>query len=351
MFDQKTIWKYVAFIAVLGVASYFSESIKKMFNTKEGDEYEMIKKYLLNDSPLYGFNKPKIWIHTKYEINARKWKDFYSRNTYDLNQPYIHLTIKSIINHCGNDFHICLIDDETFSKLLPTWDIDLPTIAEPLKSQYRQLGLAQLIYFYGGFVVPNSFLCTRNLKGLYETGIANKKPFVCEAINRTINVQHQVNGSKTLFIPDTYFMGAEKNNPVIFEYIQYLNARSLKGHITREPEFLGDVNIGCVGSVNMEKMNLIGGEFIGIKTRKNKQVLVEDLMEDNYLDLSPEMYGIYIPEPEILLRPKYQWFAVLDTNQLIQSNIFIAKHIKASMIDAANIYSESSEIKSTIIGI
>jgi len=351
MFERKTIWKYVAFIAVLGFASYYSDSIKKIFFMKEGDEYEMVKKYLLNDSPLYGFNKPKIWIHTKYEINARKWKDFYSRNTYDLNQPYIHLTIKSIVNHCGNDFHICLIDDETFSKLLPTWNIDLPNMAEPQKTQYRQLGLAQLVYYYGGVVVPNSFLCTRNLKGLYNQGIQNKKSFVCEAINRTSNLQREEKGGKLLFIPDTYFMGAEKNNPVILEYVNYLNDRMKSGHMTREPEFLGDVNIGCVGSINVGKMNLIGGEYIGIKTRKRKPVLIEDLMEDNYLDLSPDMYGIYIPEPEILLRPKYQWFAVLDIRELLKSNIFIAKHIKASIVDASGIYNESSEVKSTVIGI
>ena len=222
MFEAKKIWKYIALIAVLGVASYYGNNIKQMFNTTDADEHKLIKQYLLNDSPLYGFNKPKLWIHTKYEINARKWKDFYSRNSYDLNQPYIHLTIKSIINHCSSDFHICLIDDDTFSKLIPTWDIDLMNIAEPLKSQYRQLGLAQLLYYYGGMVVPNSFLCCRNLKEMYEEGISGKKPFVCESINRTLNVQNQVNGSKMLFIPDTYFMGSPKNNDVILEYIDYL---------------------------------------------------------------------------------------------------------------------------------
>ena len=78
------------------------------------DDYKLIEQYLLNDSPLYGYNRPKIWIHSKYELNARKWKDFQSRNSTDLNQPYIHATIKTIINHCGNDFNVCLIDDESF---------------------------------------------------------------------------------------------------------------------------------------------------------------------------------------------------------------------------------------------
>jgi hypothetical protein len=71
-------------------------------------------------------------------------------------------------------------------------------------------------------------------------------------------------------------------------------------------------------------------------------------MEDNYLDLSPNIYGIYIPEEEILLRPKYQWFAVLDSQQILETNMFIAKHIKASMVDAFSDYTTSTEIKSVI---
>jgi len=337
------MWKYAALVAVLGVFSYYHASIKKIFTIIEpDDEYEMVKKYLLNDSPLYGYNKPKIWIHTKYDLNARKWRDFYSRNTYDLNQPYIHLTIRSIINHCSNDFHICLIDDETFSKLIPTWDIQLSTIAEPLKSQYRQLGLAQLLYYYGGFVVPNSFLCTKNLKPLFDRGVEGGKPFVCEAVNRTT-------AAKTRrFIPDTYFMGAKKNDPVIEEYLTYLKTRSSNGHITNVYEFLGDVEKGCVEKVDYGKMNLIGGEHIGIKTVKHKPVLIEHLLEDNYLDLPENIYGIYIPDEELLKRPKYSWFCVLSTQQLMETNTFISRHLKASLVDSVSIYRKKPENRSMV---
>jgi hypothetical protein len=331
-------WKIVALVAVVGVISIYGSDIKKIWTITEPDEYEMVKKYLLNDSPLYGYNKPKIWIHTKYDINARKWKDFYSRNSHDLNQPYIHLTIKSIIQHCGDDFHICLIDDETFSKLIPTWDIDLYTIAEPLRTQYRQLGLAQLIYYYGGMVVPNSFLCKRNLLELYEVGTSESKPFVCESINRTVSIAN--NTQNLPFIPDTYFMGAKKSDPVIKEYIEYLKERSKIGHITNVYDFSGDTSLGALGTIWQGRMNLIGGEYIGIKTNKKKQVLIEDLFEDNYLDLKDGLYGIYIPEDEILIRPKYQWFAVLSTEQLLETKSFLTTHIKASMLDALTIYRE-----------
>ena len=117
MFESKNAFYYVFAIGIVFVTSFLANKVKT--NLNDDDEDAMIKKYLLNESPLYGFNRPKIWIHTKYEVNARKWKSFYSRNSTDLNQPYIHLTIKTIINHCGDDFNICLIDDETFSKLIP----------------------------------------------------------------------------------------------------------------------------------------------------------------------------------------------------------------------------------------
>jgi hypothetical protein len=266
-----------------------------------------------------------------------------------LNQPYIHLTIKSIIHHCGEDFHICLIDDETFSKLIPIWDIDLTKIAEPLKSQYRQLGLAQLVYYYGGMVVPNSFLCKKNLKSLYEDATEGGKPFVCEAVNRTANVA--LNTQNLPFIPDTYFMGAKKGHPVIKEYMDYLRERSRGGHITEVYEFTGDTSVGSMGTIQQGRMNLVGGEFIGIKTRKRKPVLIEELLEDNYLDLNENMYGIYIPEDDILKRPKYQWFAVLTSEQILETRTFITRHIKSSMMDVFTIYKKNVERDDSAIAI
>ena len=347
MFESKNLYKYGIVLGVIVIASYFSNKVRSAFDTKDKDEYEMVKKYLLNDSPLYGYNKPKLWIHTKYDINARKWRDFYSRNTTDLNQPYIHLTIKSIINHCSSYFHICLIDDDSFSKLLPSWDINMTLTPEPMRSQYRQLGLAQLVYYYGGLVVPNSFLCTRNLKDMYEQGIMEGKPFVCESINRTTNNNAQKNGSNLIFMPSTYFLGAKKNDIVILEYVEYLQERSKRGYYTNEYDFVGDVDIGCLGSISRGKMSLIGGEFIGIKTNKGKQILLEDLMEDNYLDVNPNSYGIYIPEDELLTRPKFQWFAILDSAQILETNTYLARHFKASVVDSYY-DNTSSEIKSVI---
>lgn len=344
MFDTANIFHYfIAFSIIMG-SSYFANKYKASFETN--DDYEMIKKYLLNDSPLYGFNRPKLWIHTKYEVNSRKWKSFYSRNTTDLNQPYIHLTVKTIINHCGNDFNICLIDDEAFSKLIPSWDIDISTLAEPKKSEIRRIGLLKLVYYYGGMVVPNSFLCLKNLKGLYEEGISDKKPFVCENVNSTINMTKHHH--KMLFIPDMYMFGAIKNSETIKEVIEYLKLRSQSPHFTSEMEFLGDTQEWFIQAIQDQKMDLIGGEMVGVKTNTRKPITVDDLMEENYLDINSGTYGIYIPDDEILKRIKYQWFASLESQQILESRIIIAKYLKASLVDSTSEYTRDASVKTVI---
>jgi len=344
MFSSKNISTYAITITVILAASYLASKFNQSF--QNNDEYDMIKKYLLNDSPLYGFNRPKIWIHSKYEINARKWKDFYSRNTTDLNQPYLHLTIKTIINHCGEDFNICLIDDESFSKLIPSWDIDLNKVAEPMKSQFRQMGMAQLVYYYGGMVLPNSFLCLKNLKSFYQNGIANGKPFVCEQINHTTNLKNQK--FKLLFVPDLYVMGAEKNDPAILDLIEYLKARNKTTIFNSEPEFVGDTSQWCLDAIKSQKLNLVGGELVGVKTQARKTILLENLMEEEYLDLSQHAIGIYIPAEEILQRPKFQWFSVLSSEEILKTNAIISKYLMASILDSTDEYKKSNEIKSVV---
>ena len=91
MFDKNT-GHFLFALSLIIIASYVGNNFKNQF-AESSDEYDMIKEYLLNDSPLYGSNKPKIWIHSKYDINARKWLSFQSRNTKNLNQPYLHLTL------------------------------------------------------------------------------------------------------------------------------------------------------------------------------------------------------------------------------------------------------------------
>jgi|TARA_B100000900_G_C20559392_1_gene708193 hypothetical protein len=332
MFNSKNVSHYLIAAGLILVGSSLINKVKDKYETN--DEEDLIRDYLLNESPLYGKNRPKIWIHSKYEINARKWKSFQSRNTTDLNQPYLHLTIKTIINNCGNDFNVCLIDDESFSKLLPNWDVNVNNLSEPSKSKYRELGMLRLLQVYGGMVVPNSFVCSKNLKLFYEREISNGNPFVCEAINRQSDVANR--STVNNFTPSTYFMGANKNCNKINELVEHMKKVCGASHPTSENEFTGSISQKCKEMIIKQNLNLVGGERIGVKSKNHKPIVLDDLMEEAYLDLHNSNIGIYIPSDELLKRSKYQWFAILSTEELLQSRSIIIKHLLSSLSDSSN---------------
>jgi hypothetical protein len=343
MIQTKNIIYLIFAMGLIFFANYVGTHFKQHFIDEKDNEAELIQKFLLNDSPLYGFNKPKIWIHTKYEINARQWKDYSSRNTNNLNQPYIHYTIQSIIDHNQKDFYICLIDDESFSRLIPGWDAQVSTMAEPLKTYFRELALMNLLEIYGGMVVPDSFLCTKPLWNFYKDGISAKRPFVCEKTNRTCNLVEQ--RRKMLFIPDPYFSGCAKNDATIGELVNYMKNRLLKHDFTEERHFLGDVNQWCIKAIEDGNMNLMLGQRIGIKSQKRKTILVEELFEEKPLDLDQSCVGVYIPEDEILHRHKYEWFAYLSKDDVLKTNAIIVKYMRSNMSRMNDIYQKDNKIQ------
>lgn len=344
MFESKNIYYYVFALSLILVANYVVIQWRNAFQSDESiEEKKLIQKYLLNNNSFYesgnASNKPKIWIHTKYEINSRKWKDFMSRNTDNLNMPYIHYTIQSIINHNQNDFQICLIDDHSFEKIIPDWNINVANLPDPLKTYFRKLALLNVLYNYGGMVIPDSFLCMSNLKSFYEIGINENKPFVSESINRTSNLLETK--QKILFIPDIYLMGSPKKHSLIQEFIEFLENKYKKFDITEEKHFLGIYSYWCMKAIQNDKMNLIMGQQIGIKTAKRKPIMLEELFEEKYLDLDSTCVGIFIPEDEILRRRKYQWFAYLSKEDILKTNAVIIKYLKSSMVDANSVYRDT----------
>ena len=96
-------------------------------------------------------------------------------------------------------------------------------------------------------------------------------------------------------------------------------------------------------------MNIIGGELVGVKNDKRKPILIEDLLGDGFILLSNNAYGIYIPQEDILSRTKYQWFAAMTTEQVLETNTILAKYMRASMVDFSTEYARTSnEIKSIV---
>jgi hypothetical protein len=319
--NKKTYLNIIyAILFLVGILFLYNRYSDKKLKSNTKEDYGSIQQYLLTESDLAKSKKPILWIHVKYEYNSREWISFGSRSSFNLNQPYMYLTVKSIITQCKDTFNICIIDDNSFTKLIPGWKVNTNIISNPVSDYIRSLGIANLLYIYGGILVPPSFLCLRNLIDLYDTGLNKSDMFVCENIDRNItSATHE-------FYPDISFMGSKKKCSILKDLIDFMQ-RIISSDYTAQSEFLGDFNRWCNTRITNNQITLIPGKMIGIKTLEDTPILVDNLLSSNYIDFYPKMYGIYIPADEILNRNYYSWFARLSSKQVLQSNTIIGKYI------------------------
>jgi hypothetical protein len=318
--------KYI--LTILGVIGtgmlyqrYQASEKKKLSN----EDYELVKKYILNDSSLANLKKPILWVHIPYSKNAREWDSFGSRMTLNLNQPYLNLTVKSIMDKCGKSFHVCLIDDETFANLLPGWDLDITKVGEPIAGYIRQLGMMNLLYNYGGMIVPPGFICLKNLKNLYEDGTKKDHMFMCETSNRSKSADVLSHA------PSTKFMGAEKENPIIFDAIKYIE-RLISDDQSSQPLVSDVINSWFIQQyIAKRDIELVSGRKIGTKLTNDKPLGLEELFASDNENLPNAGYGILIPSDEVLIRKNYQWFARMSEKDILDSDMVVSNYFNQAL--------------------
>jgi len=314
--------KYIFVLLLLFVFGFIFEGYKKQ-EAKQNklDEYELIKKYLLNDSTLARSDKPILWIPIHFEINARWWSSYGSRNTKCLNQPYQYLTIKSIVDHCGDSFNICLIDDKSFNKIIPGWSNKIQNLPNPLRPHLRDLAMAKVLYYYGGMTIPSSFICMKNLMPLYSKGITTVDMFSGELLCKSDASQYSE------YFPSNKIMGCKKSSLTMEKYINYLE-RLVSSDYTNEIEFTGANDKWLYEQVLHKTVMPLNAKYFGCKTIENQPVLLDDLLSDNDdFQLPKCAFGVYIPADEILRRTHYQWFSRLNAEQVLESNTIIARQL------------------------
>ena len=311
------------FIIALGIL--YQKYLDKKMQSFDANDYSDIQKYLLKDTRyLLESDKPILWIHIPYEYNSRDWLDFGSRSSFQLNQPYLYLTTKTIIKNCDQSFKIVIIDDNTFEKLIPDWSVNLNILSDHMKCYMRQLAITKLIYNYGGLNVPISFLCFRDLIGLYNRGISDDNMFVCE------NYDTNITSTNKLFYPNAHFIGAKKENQIIREFINFMEI-TISDDYTAQTKFLGEFDKWCDKKIARGKVRLIPGTDVGTKTIDGEPILIENLLGDDYINFYGKSYGIWIPDREILKRRHYEWFARMSPEQIFESQFILAKYFVLSL--------------------
>ena len=310
----------VLIVIIISLGILYQKYLEKLSRTVSFDDYGEIKKYLLKDKTLDKSKKPLLWIHIPYEYNSRNWASFGSRTNTDLNQPYLYLTVKTIIKNCDESFNIIMIDDNSFEKLIPDWTINMSLLGDPMKCYIRQLAMSKLLYTYGGMHVPISFLCFRDLISLYNRGTNDDTMFICE------NYDANITSTNKLIYPNSGFMGAKKENPTMKQFIDFME-RTISDDYSAQTNFVGDFDKWCNNKLTNGQMRLIPGTDVGTRTIDDEPVIIETLLGENYIHFYGKMYGIWIPDKMILKRRHYEWFATMSPEQIFASQFILAKYI------------------------
>ena len=317
---------FLSILLLIAIGYIYKKFKLNVDSNIQKEELNIIKKYLLNDDidntieKLSAIKKPIIWLHIDYVKNSRHWESFGSRNSNELNQDYLYLTIKSIINKCSDYFHIIIIDDDSFCKLLENNTIDLNIVSDPIKSNLRTLNIMKLLYAYGGLYIENSFILFKSLDKIYENVLNNNKMVTAEFKNTSSNshIMH--------FMPSTKFIGCVKECKKMKEFMNHLEILYSSDY-SNSATIEDLVNKWLLINSQNNEIDLIDGQYIGTKNINNKLINLEDIMCSTFLELNNKCYGLYVPSDELLKRNKYNWFCKLNSKEVLEANTNLSKYL------------------------
>lgn len=281
-------------------------------------DYKLIEEYLLNDSSLATSKKPLLWVHLEYETNARYWPSFFSRNTKEVNQPYLNLTLKSIVDKCGDSFNICLIDDRSFQKIVPGWDVDLSRVGQPVRAHLRNIALLKTLHSYGGMLVPASFICLQDLGDVFQQATQDDNLVCAEIPNKSVSAD------VAPVRPSVSFIGCAKGSPVCRELIEEMG-RIAASDNTDAVSFLGASSRWLERAVDAGKVSVLSGDLMGVVDKSGSLLGLEEYLGQNEVDVRGDALGVLFPAEDALRRLNYQWFVRMSPKQVLGSNTFVGR--------------------------
>jgi hypothetical protein len=316
---------FVVMTVALGLVVLFQWSTRLHEHTHhpEWTDYRAVQRWLRHGSSLDSLmhsRLPLLWVHIPYESNSREWLNFGSRRTTELNQPYLMVTLQSILHHCSRSFRVVCIDDGSFARILPNWTLELSAAGEPVRSRLRQLAMAKVLSQYGGFQVPISFLCHRDMVSVYEEGIRDHSWFAMETPDRSQGA------SVRTFAPNLSFMGAERDHPLVRDWVHHLE-ESMTSDWTAQPTWEGTEAVWA----EQHGLRLLSGQAIGTRTARNDPVALEDWFDTAPVSLAPSCVGVWIPHEELRRRTQWSWFLRMTPTDLWTSPFALAQAFRHAL--------------------
>jgi hypothetical protein len=141
-------------------------------------------------------------------------------------------------------------------------------------------------------------------------------------------VAESINGGITHdqapYFPNTELMACRKGSLSMKAFMEY--QENLYKDKSAQSDFIGNTSLW----LNKADITIVDGKHIGIKKTNGHPIEIQELLGTEHIDIPDTVYGIHLPQNEILSRTKYNWFARMSPEQILNSQLMISKYILAS---------------------
>ena len=285
----------ILFIVLFVFLNYNYYKQKKRDRLEEKKKEELpLESFFYHPDLLTNSKRRKIWIYLPLELNSRVWENFGSRTSNHLHLSVLNLCVKSIIDWCAQSYDIILFTDQDISDILKT-KIDLTTLSGDILEKHRRLYILEILYEYGGILVPPTLYLRNNLK----TQDAFDRFYVCDIVNTK-------SSSSAKRIPSDVLMGSPTQDNQLRQYIDHL-------YKEEKEEFMENYFI-------QHNIFIIDGTVFGTKDKSGQNVTLDDLMMNKKLVFPEYNVGLYMPCQELLSRNYYKWYCKMSERQVLKTN-------------------------------
>ena len=257
-------------------------------------------------------DRPLLWIYVPFEFNSRMWWSFYSRSSKCLNKPYQLLCMKSVIDHCKEDFDIRIICDSDLPALLESVP-DLSTIPEPMLSGVRDCLLCRVLAKFGGILVPPDFVAGSSLKWAWDATPDDR--LVCVE-GRNASVTSQENP----FSLSPKFMACRRHCKAM-QQVADAFGELVSTNMTASPIFEGSAS----SIIASTQPVVIPAEAVGLSTYSGETVTLEDLSGSTEIDFGGPVIGVWLCGRVIASHTAYGWMERMSPAQVLTSNTEMGK--------------------------
>lgn len=285
-------------------------------------KYNIKKK--ISIEKLQNEKKPYLWFYTENEYNCRHWESFYSRMTRDNYPNCLKLSIYSIYKHCHMDFNIVNLTPNNLSQYLP--DLNISSKTNIL--QKYQIISSGIMYQYGGLWLPPWIIILKSLKPIINK-LESKSVVVFGCPDKFLRCnKDSLSNLEVLASRPNIILWKKLYDSLIENNSLYLN--SAYNFIN-----IGRCKFWRIFGKRQNILYIYDSRYDGTRDYNGKLITNQELFSYNNILLQDEekCFFVLYNYKNIHRNIKYRWFLRMSLEQILDSNLWISKIYKKSLLN------------------